>query len=105
MNQMTIDEFLERVVAIRPGGLLGFNGAASGIIGASSTGTDLTLRLQRAAIDFVGAYKSTTAAKDVEEKSQTLNGLIMTEATVGAIDQSHADELINALHTLIERRN
>ncbi len=105
MNDKSIDEFLERIMSIRPNGFLGFNGASGGIVGSSNTGSDVTFRLQRSAIDFSQVYKSVGSHNEVDKKSDELRGLIMTEAAVGAIAQSRADELIQALQMLIKKRN
>jgi hypothetical protein len=103
--QVTIDDFVERLMRLRPGGLLGFNGAASGILGTSNTGSDLTLQLQRKAIEFSQLYKSTPTMGALEIKARELRGLLMAAAAVGAIAQNLADELIETLQTLTKKRD
>ncbi|GEM_PF-2842344 len=103
-EQMNIDDFVEQVVAIKPGGFPGFSGGStSGILGASNTQSDMTLQLQRAAIAFSKSYVA--KSEDLSAKADALGGLIMTEAVVGAISQSQADTLIDTLHRLTEERD
>lgn len=93
---MTIDEFRDAIMNLKPGNFMALNGAASGIIGSSNSGADVMLELQRATIDFVHQYKT---GDDValEAATQELRAKLMVATTVGAITEGQSDMLTDNL--------
>jgi len=104
MTDITIDEFQERVVGLRPNNFMALNGAAPGIVGASSTGAAVILELQRSVIALARLYKSGTNDEALQLARRDVLGKIMVALTVDAISEQTADELVGNLQQLMKGR-
>lgn len=104
MTDITIDGFQERVIGLRPNNFMALNGAAPGIVGASSTGAEVVLELQRSVIVFTHLYKSGTDDEALQAARRDVLGKIMVALTVDAISEKAADELAENLQQLMKGR-
>jgi len=101
---MTVDEFRERIVSMKPNNFMGLNGAGAGILGTSSTGSDALMQLQRAAIEFVHLYKMNDNEEYLMASRKEVIAKIMVAHAVDAITEQQADELVAALQQLMKER-
>lgn len=93
---MTIDEFREAVMKLKPNNFMAMNGAGAGILGSSDSGTDSIAQLQRATIEFVDRYKQGSTEEITAAKREVI-GKVMVAMALDAITEEKADELTEAL--------
>jgi predicted YcjX-like family ATPase len=101
---MTIDEFREAVMSLRPNNFMALNGAASGILGSSDSGTDAILQLQRTVIEFVDRYKQGSDEEIMNLRREVI-GKIMVAMALDAITEEKADELTEAVMQITKGKN
>lgn len=99
---MTIDDFQEKMLRIRPNNFMGLDGAAAGIVGSASSGSDAVMNLQRAAIDFARLYKTADDETSLRASSKEVMAKIMVAHTLDVLSEQQADELIDALQQLMD---
>jgi hypothetical protein len=95
-SQMTIDEFREAVMRLKPNNFMALHGAASGILGSADSGTDAIVQLQRTTIEFVDRFKQ-GSDDEIQSARREVIGKIMVAMTLDAITEEKADELTEAL--------
>lgn len=101
---MTIDEFRDAVMSLKPNNFMALNGAASGILGSSDSGTDSITQLQRATIEFVDRYKQGSDEEIASAKREVI-GKVMVAMALDAITEEKADELTEALVHITKGKN
>lgn len=102
---MTIDDFRETIVQLKPGNVMAGQGAASGMFGTVSSGGSAVADLQRAAIEFVRVYKAEDTTGELNAARRDLTAKIMVAATLDAISEAKADELMESLNELMKERS
>lgn len=86
-------------------GFSGMTGGAAGIIGGTTTGTDLTQALQILTMKFVQAYrKPDVSNEELTQAAKKIEGIILTIQTVSALTENEAKSLIDELYDVIEER-
>lgn len=101
---MTVDEFRESVMQLKPNSFMALNGAAPGIIGGPNSGLDALVDLQRATLEFTRIYKSESDANALKAARHNVSAKVMVAQTLNAISLKRADELMDSLHQLMEER-
>ena len=101
---MTIDEFRDAVMKLKPSNFMAMGGAASGILGSSDSGTDSILQLQRSTIEFVDRYKQGSEDEIMTARREVI-GKIMVAMALDAITEEKADELTEALMQITKGKN
>lgn len=101
---MTVDEFQERVMRIRPNNFMALGGAAPGIIGSADSGSAAVTALQHAAITFAHHYKDNQNEAYIAAARKEVLAKTMVARTMDAITEQQADELIGALQQLMKGR-
>lgn len=101
---MTVDEFREAVMALRPNDFMGLNGAGQGILGSVSSGSEAVEQLQHSAIEFARMAKRRATDEELTDARRDVTGKVMVAATVGAISETQADRLVAALHDIMKER-
>ena len=83
---------------------MALGGAASGIVGATDSGSATVMQLQRAAITFANYYKENNNEEHIKAAHKDVLAKIMVALTLDAISQRKADELIEGLQQLMKAR-
>lgn len=101
---MTVDEFRESVMRLKPNNFMALNGAGAGILGSSDSGSDAILYLQRATIEFVDKYKQGNDEEITAAKREVI-GKVMVAMALDAITEEKADELTENLMKLTKGKS
>lgn len=101
---MTIDEFREAVMRLKPTNFMAMGGAGSGILGSSDSGSDSILQLQRSTIEFVDRFKQ-GSDDEIKAGRREVIGKIMIVMALDAITEEKADELTEAIMQITKGTN
>ena len=98
----SISEFSERIFSIEPSAHNIFGGDIPGLVGSSlstsTAGADLVYSLRNSVAELAGLHKRGQKNDTYLKLVDNVEGLIQGLSTVGIINQSQANELIDQLH-------
>jgi hypothetical protein len=101
---MTIEELCELVMRLRPNNFMALNGAASGIVGSTDSGSDAIAQLQRATLNFADHLR-TGSDEEVQAARKEVIGKAMVAVTLDALSEDKADEIADAATQLSKEKN
>lgn len=101
---MSVEEFREAIMQLKPGNFMALGGASAGIVGSSNGGSEAILQLQRSALEFTKVYKSASSTQALDVARRDVIAKIMVAHTVDAISEKRADELLEQLAQLMKER-
>lgn len=112
MGMTKLEQFIEHILAITPKyinvfgtGMPGMAGASAGTSGASNTAGDITYRLHHVVASFATYYNDAQSSLEtLGQYARAIEGMLLAEETVAALDEAQTTKLLDELHDLMEQK-